>query len=376
MLHFYLILGGRSLLAVKWLGIMEPIELIVLVVFLGIIAKLTIVDKLPIYWSEFKSGFVDIGHFFTSWKTIALTLLICYPLILWLGSILSNFLSDIYWKRKNAQNYMENERSTIQGMQYIDLEELTLESAKQLIERIEEKIRLAKDNEHLTDLEESLDILLEHAENRLKELKHEKRLEEIHREKRETHEEVERLKKEREEIEQKKSDRVTAIWGSLNADEINVFLKEDLESYQIDALLKNDFNHVTEYCVLEKKFINVLLKRTMHHSETHTFLVWSVGRLLESLPKISHIIEHDTRDTDITFKCKKETYALEIETGTLLSKKHQLHAKVSYLNRTYPGRWMFIVSNKNLASKYSEFGPASTRKDVEKKLTKMLKVAT
>ena len=149
-----------------------------------------------------------------------------------------------------------------------------------------------------------------------------------------------------------------------------------MEDYQIEALLEDEFTQVTEYCVFEKKLITVILKRTMHHSTTHTFLVWSEGRLLESLPKVSHIVEHDTRDADITFRCKKETYALEVETGTILSKMHQLRAKVSYLNRKYPGRWLFIVSNKNLASKYAKFGPTSQRKDVEKKLQKMLKLAT
>ncbi len=41
--------------------------------------------------------------------------------------------------------------------------------------------------------------------------------------------------------------------------------------------------------------------------------------------------------------------------------------KVEYLENKYQDRWLFLVSNKNLAKKYREFGKVATRKDLRKK---------
>jgi hypothetical protein len=128
--------------------------------------------------------------------------------------------------------------------------------------------------------------------------------------------------------------------------------------------------------VEKQKYLSVLIKPTMHHSKTHTFLVWSVKNLLRKTKGISNILDYDTREADINFRYNREVFALEIETGTLLSKKHQLRAKVDYLNERYSDRWMFVVSNKNLLSKYRKFGVVSSRSELPRKLKKLLKSAT
>lgn len=67
---------------------------------------------------------------------------------------------------------------------------------------------------------------------------------------------------------------------------------------------------------------------------------------------------------------------MEIETGNLLQKRKQCSDKVKALNKKYKDRWMFIVSNKNLVTKYKKLGLATHRKGVKKNLEKMLKINT
>lgn len=42
----------------------------------------------------------------------------------------------------------------------------------------------------------------------------------------------------------------------------------------------------------------------------------------------------------------------------------------------YKDRWMFVVTNKNLLSKYKKHGFVTQRTNFEKDLKKMLKIAT
>ena len=109
----------------------------------------------------------------------------------------------------------------------------------------------------------------------------------------------------------------------------------------------------------------------MSHSATHTFLVWSVKRLLEDFD-VTKIEEHETKDADITFIHRNKKYAIEIETGTLLRKERQLKNKAHCLNNKYPNRWFFVVSNRNLQSSYKRYGITTQRNRVSETLQKML----
>ncbi|MGV8168489.1 MAG: hypothetical protein ACP5N3_00365 [Candidatus Nanoarchaeia archaeon] len=154
-----------------------------------------------------------------------------------------------------------------------------------------------------------------------------------------------------------------------------ILKKEDLTEEEIDLLLKNGYKQVNEYCVYAQKIITVLVKPVLNHSPTHIFLVWSVMLLLGDFG-VTNLRTHDTREADITFTYKHQCYAIEIETGSLLTQRKQLEEKVKYLNRRYPKRWFFVVSNKNLQPKYRKYGIATQRVGVEKFLKKMLKIRT
>jgi len=185
----------------------------------------------------------------------------------------------------------------------------------------------------------------------------------------------ERVKeKERKEFEKEQNQKI--ILNRLETWRKRVFKKSDLDERQIKALKEDGFQQVNQFDVLERKFIPVFIKpyENMNHSREHIFLVWSVKRLLEHLG-IDIIEEHLTKGADITFKYNKKWFALEIETGKLLHAPKQLKEKVNYLNKQYPNRWLFIVSNEKLVSKYADYGLSTPRNRVQENIEKLLKNA-
>jgi len=102
----------------------------------------------------------------------------------------------------------------------------------------------------------------------------------------------------------------------------------------------------------------------------------ALKQIIKTLLNISYfevekIVEHETREPDLTFRVKGKLFAIEIETGTLLRKKDQLEKKIKDLNGKYKNRWLIVVSKRELVNKYSSFGLCTQRKWVCEKLEKM-----
>jgi len=153
-----------------------------------------------------------------------------------------------------------------------------------------------------------------------------------------------------------------------------IFKRDSLSKKQCKSLIEAGFKQVNEYCVLEKKRIPILARPFGNHTISHEFLVWSSKRLLRKIKEIKKIREHLTRDADITFEFDEKVFALEIERGDLLWKKDQLKEKIIYLNKKYPKRWMFVVSNRNFLAKYKKFGFTTPRNRMSENLQKLLKI--
>ena len=94
------------------------------------------------------------------------------------------------------------------------------------------------------------------------------------------------------------------------------------------------------------------------------------------MEEIDNIEEHETKNADITFKHRGKYYAIEIETGNLLKKQKQLTEKIAYLNQKYKNRWFFLVSHRNLQTKYKKCGINTQRTNFEKTIKKLLKTDT
>lgn len=210
-------------------------------------------------------------------------------------------------------------------------------------------------------------------EEKIEEEKHREEMLDIYHEKERLKKEVEEIQKQKREAQQTEDDKNRKIIDDMETYNNTVFIKSELNNEQIALLKEEDYTPANEYDLLERKVIPVFIEKTMNHSRTHTFLVWSTKRLIEKKFKVENLEYHDTKDADITFKYKNKYYAIEIETGTLLKKNRHIAEKIKFLNRKYPYRWIFLVSNRNLQGKYKKLGITCQRNNTEKTLLKILK---
>jgi len=331
-------------------------------------------DEIKLFFTNKYLFLANMWHLFIAYLfPIIFSLIIIIILAVILFKSLKFSVNKILNKIKKARALKQEEidvESLLGAEQEYDEEKLIseIESIKHFTNRIRANRKLKRFNQELKKR-------LVKARELLSEIKRDKRVTE-----RES-----RLTQIKKEIEQKdEENRIKSTYEEsddelilykLRADETNVFKTERLSKNQIKTLEKNGFEQKTEYSVFEKKYIRVLVKPKLNHSRTHVFLVWDAKRLLNNFEGIRNIQEHLVVEADIIFTFKNKKYALEIETGTLLGKKQQTQEKIESLNKKYPQRWMFIVSNKNILPKYQKLGFSSQRKWVSENLKKLLEIA-
>jgi hypothetical protein len=237
------------------------------------------------------------------------------------------------------------------------------------------KIKLASQFIELKQKKEKLKLELSKAEEELRKQEEEERLAYLRAQEYQEQKRLEEIELRKKQIAWRIESEKREYLEKLDTYSNRVFKKEKLSKKAYKALIENGYKQVNEYCLLEKKRISVLVKPFGNHSISHEFLVWSAKRLLKETEGIRKIEEHLTRDADLTFEFKRKDFALEIEKGDLLRKKQQLKEKLDYLNKHYPTRWMFIVSNRDFLRKYGKYGFSTSRNRMSENLRKLLKNA-
>lgn len=275
-------------------------------------------------------------------------------------------------KKREKEAKEARRREMLDKMLNKNIEELSKNYLEKFIEELQKVM-----SEY--NLHEELKNKLLKSEELLEKRNHEEELREIVFKKdfygkviQEFREEGARLWKKNEDMRTEKED----ILKFLEADENNVFITRELSKKQVKVLLEEGYKHSNQFSVNENKIISVLVKSPLNHLPTHTFLVWSIGKLLKKIKGAEEIENHDTRGADITFEYNNNDYAIEVESGSLLRKKQQLREKLAYLNKKYPDKWMFVVSHRKLLTKYRKYGLTSSRVQVLENIKKMLKNST
>ena len=271
-------------------------------------------------------------------------------------------------ERKKYQQQIELEQKEVKKYTQLNLNSMSIEELHSTKEELETKIFLRTSSNllrlQINNLLIEIDKVIE-EKNAGKELKY------LREQKEKEKKELEHIQREkRNALMDKESKKAERIYDLTHTDD-NVILSNRLTREEKKILKGEGFKQVNEYCAHQKRVITTLIKPVLNHSPTHTFLVWSVKQALKDF-NVENIITHDTRDADITFKHSNRRYAIEIETGNLLKKQKQLEQKVKYLNKQYPNRWIFVVSNRNLQAKYNKYGISTQRNRVSEILTKML----
>ncbi len=312
---------------------------------------------------------------FTSWKFYAVLFLISLPFLLYLNYRLHFRAFEKKRQLEEEKRKAEEKRDEIKELLNESIEYLSSEDLNSLTMNLDKAIIFCKESDELECYLDELYEKYEEAEEQMEIAVHREQVSELREREEELKEKIQSLKYEKEEREHEARDKRDVILEDLEIYENPVFRREDVSEKEVGALLEEGYFRINEYCPYEQKMITILVKPAMQHSKTHTFLVWSIKKILEEMEGVKNVREHLTKDADLTFVHDRKTYALEIETGTLLGKKEQLKEKIVSLNRKYQTRWLILVSHRDLLSKYRDFGRVATRKNVRKMLEKLLKNA-
>lgn len=358
--------------------------------FLGLIITvltIRIYPKIQPYISYFQgleakisSFFAYIAFIFSSifreltsnqFRSVVILVLVLIGIFMAYIAIVSTIdkLKGIIQEKKRIRDH----KKYTEGLLKKDVEELNNEEIQDLRLCLENDFSKKESKERLRECKNEISLRLQKEKWDNERKKHKEDVSNMENEKRILNFEIEELEKKKRWKEITEEQIKTQIAFDFERNGENAIHIKTLSKREIDAVIEHEFySRVNEYCIHHKKVETFLVKKFSNHSPTHTFLVWNVEKLLKGMKGIRSIHEHGAVDADITFIYHNRKYALEIETGTLLSKKKQLDEKIKSLNRRYPKRWMIVVSNKNLVSKYRKFGPSTQRTQVAEKLQKLL----
>ena len=355
---------------------MEPEEWVILAVAIGAIFSITILPPLLNFYDILQEKLMLFSHlafdFIFSWKGLVILVILILPFILIINYNLNISLSNFLYQRKAKKERTEQERENIKKLLKADIMKLSLNGLIKFKKGLSKKRGMLYELKDLKEFDNALWEREKKCRALIRKLRKQKVLDKYHQERERLEKENEEIRKENERLRLEQENKIYRILNELDSDKKRVFFRDELSEEEIEALHEDDFEDANEYDVCEKRVIPVLVKRIMNHSRTHTFLVWSVQRLLEEIEGVEEIETYDTKNADITFKYKKGSFAIEIEIGSLLKKKKQLREKVKFLNRHFEDRWLFVVSNKNLLSQYRKLGPTTQRSEVEKTIKKWL----
>lgn len=114
-----------------------------------------------------------------------------------------------------------------------------------------------------------------------------------------------------------------------------------------------------------------MIKPRHNESLSHAYLVGVISEYLEN--EVTEIETPITETADIILTYVESKFAIEVETGKVHEKSNkQLQKKVETLNKEFGKLWFFVVTNKNLVSKYKKFGQVVDRSNVIEYLDKIL----
>lgn len=140
---------------------------------------------------------------------------------------------------------------------------------------------------------------------------------------------------------------------------------EDLEEYERQWLMEVGFKKDHQWNIKTKDNKEMLVRCRSNESPSHAYLVGAIWDYITSEGIDPDAKIYETRMPDVVFTISGFEWAIEVETGSVIQKNSkQLQEKVAMLNEKYQDRWFFVVTNKNLVSKYKQYGKVVERADV------------
>jgi len=156
----------------------------------------------------------------------------------------------------------------------------------------------------------------------------------------------------------------------IKADEnIRVHKIKGLTKKDKEYLLKKNFKEHLFKSLLSNKKEKYLLKPRFNESPTHLFVIQDIKNYLEK--KGINVETFVTKKPDLVFQLKNKKYAIEVETGSVLSKVSRMKEKLEVL-KNYD-KWFFVVTNKNKVAKYRKYGRTIDLRFLRRQMSKIIK---
>lgn len=129
----------------------------------------------------------------------------------------------------------------------------------------------------------------------------------------------------------------------------------DLSESEIEYLKKKGYKQYLFSGITSNKKEAYLIRTRPKESAQHIFLNYDIAAYVRKFT--DKVWTYKSVQPDIIFEINGVRYAIEIETGKVLtSNKKAIIKKAKHLNANYPHRWFFVVTNRNTASQYAEYG--------------------
>jgi len=149
------------------------------------------------------------------------------------------------------------------------------------------------------------------------------------------------------------------------------FRKSKLDKDAVKFLLDEGYQVKKYKSLLTNNMETFLLQPRHNESFMHLFMTHNISEFLEKNGIETELFT--TKKPDIVFEINGKMHAIEIETGSVLSKVSRMKEKLEVLNKY--DEWLFVVTNKNKVKKYKKFGDAVDKRYVKFRLNKLLKLS-
>ena len=146
-------------------------------------------------------------------------------------------------------------------------------------------------------------------------------------------------------------------------------LSEEEKTWLLDDGYKKDH----QWDPLYKETKEVFVKQRSNESLSHAYLTGFLYKYLQDELGNNGVSLYQTKLPDVVFDTSGFKWAIEIETGSQYRKnKKELKEKVKLNNKKFNGTWFFVVTNKNMVSKYRQFHDTVDRNTVLDKIEEII----
>ena len=136
-------------------------------------------------------------------------------------------------------------------------------------------------------------------------------------------------------------------------------------------LMKEGYKFVKYQSMLSKKKEKYLIKPRFNESVIHFLVIWDIQKFLES--QEVEVKLFTTKKPDIIFEIDDKTYAIEVETGSVLKRsKKQVLEKMKVLKKEYDYGFI-VVPTRRMVREYRKIVPVVDYRYLKSKLQRILK---